>query len=156
MKSFSAVAFVSLSEGERETFRSCLRTECDNGKGLICKSYPEENESVLEFSEFFETPYRYGRFSHEFEGTYAVDLSGYLRHCSSISLTKLRKYIDDNRSIRFILYACEEDGDTASLERGIEKCFRSSERGIVFYSFDSGKISPRHRMEQKRAKNFGY
>ena len=56
MNSSSAVAFVSLSEGEREAFRSYLRSVCDNEKGLIVKSYPDENESAFEFNEFFETP----------------------------------------------------------------------------------------------------
>ena len=156
MNSSSAVAFVSLSEGEREAFRSYLKSECDNEKGLIVKSYPDENESVLDFNEFFETPYRYGRFSHDFKGTYAVDITPYLRKGLSPALMKLRKYADDNPRFSFILFTRDEEGDTVALERGLEKCFRCSERGIGFYVFRDGKMSPKSGREQKKAKSYGY
>lgn len=157
MKKNSAVAFVTLSRDERDEFRTYLRSVCENGKGLIITSYPSENEAAFDFAEFFETPYRYNRFSHDYEGTYAVDLSDYIRESSSPFLGKLRKYTDENEEISFVFFAVEDSPASASsLRREIERFYEHSQRGIEFYSFRNGKMSALKKKSEKNGTRFGY
>lgn len=154
MKKNSAVAFVSLSKGEMEGFRKYLLSEWENEKGLIIMSYPAENEPAFDFAEFFETPYRYNRFSHDYEGTYAVDLSDYIRESSSSALIKLRKYTDENDSMSFILFAV--DDSSSNLRREIERCYERSSRGLLLYSFRNGKMNAVKNKSVKEGARFGY
>lgn len=157
MKKNSAVAFVTLSRTERDGFRTYLRSACENGKGLIIMSYPSENEAAFDFAEFFETPYRYNRFSHDYEGIYAVDLSDYIRESSSPLLGKLRKYTDENEGISFVLFAVEDAPSSASsLRREIERFYEHSRRGIELYSFRNGKMSAVKKKSEKNGTRFGY
>ncbi len=157
MKKNRAVAFVTLSRTERDEFRTYLRSVKENGKGLIIMSYPAENEAAFDFAEFFETPYRYNRFSHDYEGTYAVDLSDYIRESSSPELGKLRKYTDENEGISFVLFAVEDcPSSVTALRREIERIYEHSRRGIEFYSFRNGKMSAMRKKNEKNGTRFGY
>ncbi len=157
MKMNRAVAFVTLSSSERDVFISYLRKESGNGKGLIIRSYPSENEAAFDFAEFFETPYRYNRFSHDYEGTYAVDLSDYIKESSSPELGKLRKYTDENEKISFVLFVLEDSPSSVTvLRREIVRFYEHSPRGVEFYSFRNGKMSAMKKKSEKNGARFGY
>ncbi len=157
MKMNRTVAFVTLSSAERDVFISYLRKESGNGKGLIIRSYPSENEAAFDFAEFFETPYRYNRFSHDYEGTYAVDLSDYIKESSSPELGKLRKYTDENEKISFVLFVLDDSPSSVlPLRREIGRFYEHSPRGVEFYSFRNGKMSAMRKKSEKNGARFGY
>ena len=156
------IEFVCLSPGEKGRFILYLEDENrnrNNGRERILKlAYPIEKRDTQEaFDEFFQSPSRVNRFSHVFEGIFAINLTDYIDvPSSSRMLSCLVEYIEENSDISFVIYAVAEDkSDAVKFRRMLPALFENSSCDLVESEFKSIYSDPRTTVDPG-VRLFGY
>lgn len=118
--------------------------------------YPVEKKDDQDtFNDFFQSPFRVNRFSHTFNGLFAINLTDYLELQSNIMLSRLRDYTEENPQISFVLFAYTNTKSLAdTFSKRLFKLFVSSSRPLVNSSFQMELATTAKAQKAKR--NFGY
>lgn len=160
MRKNSEIELACICQSQADKFALFLKDENrklnKDQEQVITLCYPvEKKDDQFTFNDFFQSPFRTKKFSHNFNGLFAVNLTDYLDISSNIMLCRLRDYTEENPSIYFILFAYTNTKSTAdSFSKRLFKLFESSNRPLVNSSFQMElTTAPK---SQKAERNFGY
>ncbi len=156
------IEFVCLSPSEKDKFILYLEDENTkrnrSGEKILKLAYPVEKKDTQEaFNEFFQSPFRVNRFSHVFEGIFAINLTDYLGvNSSSQMLPRLVEYIEENGNMDFVLYAfAKNSSDAETFKKTLPRLFENSGCKAIESPFKSIYTGYKA-FEKTEPSNFGY
>lgn len=154
------IEFVCLPPGEEDSFALYLESENTRRNGgrekVLSLCYPDARERNEAFNEFFQSPSRVNRFSHVYEGIFAVNLTGYVREAAEDRLTALLEFTEENPGMDYVLYAVTDKRTDA--ERFLERLSLISNRcsGRIVESGYRPTFSERGTEGREKRRAFGY